>query len=202
MMKKNSQLRQCVVSLAATVMLASAMVSMSGCAPILVGAAATTGVVVATDRRTTGSQLDDATMSTSIMFKINEKYGDKVHVSVASYNGIILLTGEVPDQATSEGAAKIAEKEDRVRAVQNELLVGPLTDLSSRANDSYITSKVKTRFVDSDFSPTHIKVVTERGIVYLLGIVKKEEGDQAVEIARKTSGVKRVIRIFEYSENP
>jgi len=198
-MKKISQPRQWVMSLVALTALASIAVLMSGCAPVLVAGVATTGVVVATDRRTTGSVLDDATMSSSIMFKINEQYGDKVHVGVASYNGIILLTGEVPDVATKEGAGRIAAKEDRVRAVQNELLVGQLSELSSRANDSFITSKVKTRFVDSDFSPTHVKVVTERGIVYLMGIVKREEGEQATEIARKTSGVKQVVRIFEYN---
>jgi osmotically-inducible protein OsmY len=178
---------------------ASAVVSMSGCAPVLVGAAAT-GVVVATDRRMTGAVLDDATMSTAVLYKVNEKYGDKVHVGVTSYNGIILLTGEVPDQVILEGVVQIAAKEDRVRAVQNELLIGPLSDLSSRANDSFITSKVKTRFIDSNFSPTHVKVVTERGIVYLMGLVKRAEGEQASEIASRTSGVKRVIRIFEYND--
>jgi osmotically-inducible protein OsmY len=179
--------------------LASAAISMSGCAPLIVGAAAT-GVVVATDRRTTGAQLDDTTMSAAIVYKVNERYGDKVHVNVTSYNGIVLLTGEVSDQAAMEGVVQIAEGEKRVRAVQNELLIGPVSSLSSRANDSFITSKVKTRFIDSDFSPTHIKVVTERGIVYLMGLVKRAEGEQATEIARKTSGVKRVVRIFEYND--
>jgi osmotically-inducible protein OsmY len=190
------------MSLMALVMLAPVMVPMSGCAPVLIGAAATTGVVVATDRRKTGAQLDDTTISTAIAYKVNAQYGDNVRVSVASYNGIVLLTGEVPDQATLEGVAQMAAKEERVRAVQNELSIEALSSLSSRANDSYITSKVKARFIDSDFSPTHVKVITERGIVYLMGIVKKTEGDQATEIARRTSGVKRVVRIFEYTENP
>ncbi len=202
MKQKVQQPWRWAMPLTALAVLATMVMPMSGCVPVMVGAAATTGVVVATDRRTTGAQLDDTTMSTAVAYNVNAKYGDKVHVNVASYNGIILLTGEVPDQATSDGVAKIAAKEERVRAVQNELLIGPLSDMSSRTNDSYITSKVKTRFVDSDFSPTHIKVVTERGIVYLLGIVKKAEGDQAVDIARKTSGVKRVVRIFEYNEKP
>ncbi|MDR2244543.1 MAG: BON domain-containing protein [Burkholderiales bacterium] len=139
-------------------------------------------------------------MSAAIVYKVNERYGDKVRVGVTSYNGIILLTGEVPDQETLEGVAQIAEGERRVRAVQNELLIGPLSSLSSRANDSYITSKVKTRFVDSDFSPTHVKVVTERGIVYLMGVVRRAEGEQATEIARRTNGVRRVVRIFEYTD--
>lgn len=200
MMGKKSRSWRWVMPLITLAAVTSAAVSMQGCAPLLVGAAATTGVIVATDRRTTGAQLDDTTMSTTLFYKINEKYGDKVHISVTSYNGIVLLTGEVPDQEASEGVAQMAAKEDRVRAVQNELLIGPLSDLSSRANDSFITSKVKARFIDSDFSPTHVKVVTERGIVYLMGLVKKEEGEQATEITRKTSGVKRVIRIFEYND--
>jgi osmotically-inducible protein OsmY len=194
MMQKILQPRQWILPLAALALL----VPMSGCAPVLIGAAATTGVVVASDRRKTGAQLDDTTISTSIAFKVNEQYGDKVHVGTASYNGIILLTGEVPDQATFDGVAQIAAKQERVRAIQNELLIGPLSSLSSRATDSYITSKVKTRFVDSDFSPTHVKVITERGIVYLMGLVKREEGQQAAAIARKTSGVDRVILVFEY----
>jgi osmotically-inducible protein OsmY len=190
------------MSLMALVMLAPVVVPMSGCVPLVVGAAATTGVVVATDRRKTGAQLDDTTISTTIAYKINEKYGDKVHVGTASYNGIVLLTGEVPDQATREDIAQMATKEERVRAVQNELSIEAISSLSSRANDSYITSKVKARFIDSNFSPTHVKVITERGIVYLMGIVKKAEGDQAADIARRTSGVNRVVRIFEYAENP
>jgi osmotically-inducible protein OsmY len=199
MMEKISWPWRWVMPLVTLAVLASAVVSMSGCAPLIVGAAAT-GVVVATDRRTTGAQLDDTTMSAAIVYKVNERYGDKVRVGVTSYNGIILLTGEVPDQETLEGVAQIAEGERRVRAVQNELLIGPLSSLSSRANDSYITSKVKTRFVDSDFSPTHVKVVTERGIVYLMGVVRRAEGEQATEIARRTNGVRRVVRIFEYTD--
>ncbi|MDR0769615.1 MAG: BON domain-containing protein [Burkholderiales bacterium] len=203
MRRKISRLRQGLTPLMALALLAPVLVPMSGCAPLLVGAAATTGVVVATDRRKTGAQLDDTTTSTAIAYKVNAQYGERVRVSVTSYNGIILLTGEVPDQTIWDGVAQIAAKEERVRAVENELLIGSLSSLSSRANDSYITSKVKARFVDSQFSPTHVKVVTERGTVYLMGLVKRAEGAQAADIARKTSGVKRVVLIFEYTdENP
>ncbi|MDR1530096.1 MAG: BON domain-containing protein [Burkholderiales bacterium] len=171
-----------------------------GCVPAVAVGATAGGILVASDRRTTGTQLDDKTIAARISSGLGEKYGDKAHVNATSYNGIVLLTGEVPDQTAAEDAAYIAKQQERVRAVQNELVIGETSSLSSRSNDSYITSKVKARFVDGDFSPTHVKVVTERGIVYLMGLVSQKEGAEATEIARKTSGVKRVVSIFEYTD--
>jgi len=172
---------------------------LSGCFP-LVAAGAAGVVLVATDRRSAGAQLDDATIEARIAGEVATRHGDHAHVAVTSFNGLVLLTGEVPDAAAKEAIAAFARGVERVRGVQDELVVGPPSGLSDRANDAYITSLVKTRFLDAEskFSATHVKVVTERGVVYLMGLVKRAEADAAAAIAASTRGVVRVVKVFEY----
>jgi osmotically-inducible protein OsmY len=123
-----------------------------------------------------------------------------MHLNVTSYNGIVLLSGEAPTVAARDGIEEIARKTDRVRSVQNEMVVGPSTDLSARSNDSYITSKVKARLVEANKVPANlVKVVTERGVVYLRGLVTRQEGEIAASIAATTDGVVRVVKVFEYT---
>jgi osmotically-inducible protein OsmY len=178
---------------------AAATVPLTGCAPVIVAGAAG-AALVATDRRSAGAQLDDTTIETKLATSYASTWGDRAHVSVTSYNGVVLLSGEAPDQAAWAEAGARARATDRVRAVHNELAVGPPTDLATRTNDTYITSKVKTRFVEANrFSATHVKVVTERGTVFLMGLVSRTEADAAGEIAATTSGVARVVRLFEVS---
>ena len=170
----------------------------NACVPAVVVGAAAGGALVATDRRSAGAQLDDQSIELKIATELGTRYGDRIHLNVTSYNGIVLLTGEAPDQATRDAIASYARGVDRVRAVHDEMVVGPTTDLSARTNDSYITSKVKTRFVEANkFSATHVKVVTERSVVYLMGIVSRSEADAAAQIAATTSGVARVVKLFE-----
>jgi len=170
-----------------------------GCVPLVVGAAAGGTVMVATDRRTTGSQVDDELIEDKTAATINERFKGDFHVNVTSYNGIVLLTGEVPAEGAKEDVANIARSTPKVRSVQNELAVGPVTDMSSRSNDTLITSKVKARFVEANkFQINHVKVVTERGVVYLMGVVRRDEGDAAANIASTTAGVQRVVKVFEY----
>jgi len=180
------------------VLLAAAVAPLlTACAPVIVAGAAG-AALVATDRRSTGAQLDDTTIETKIATTVASRYGDTVHFNVTSYNGIVLLTGEVPDVAIRSDVYALARGTERVRSVHDELVVGPVTDLSARTNDSYITSKVKTRFVESDkFSATQVKVVTERSVVYLMGIVTRVEADAAAQIASTTTGVARVVKLFE-----
>jgi osmotically-inducible protein OsmY len=170
----------------------------NGCAPLIVGGAAATGVVMAEDRRTVGTITEDQT----IEFKASNRIGDKVknaHVNVTSYNRMVLLTGEVPDAAAKATAEKSAQAVANVRGAFNELQIGPNSALSARANDTYLTSLVKARFVDAQrFSPVHVKVVTEASVVYLMGLVTRKDADAATEIARTTRGVHRVVRVFEY----
>ena len=172
---------------------------LAGCVPLLVAGAVGGTALVATDRRSVGAQADDEAIELKTGNNIGTGYGDRVHVNVTSFNGIVLLCGEVPTQDLIATIGQIARTTAKVRQVHNEITVGPVSDVGSRTNDSYITSKVKARFVESNkFSATHVKVVTERQVVYLLGIVRRDEGDAAGQIASTTSGVLRVVKLFEY----
>jgi osmotically-inducible protein OsmY len=180
-------------------MLCATSVALSGCVPLVIGAAVGGTALVATDRRSVGAQADDEAIELKIGQNRGNRFGDRVHVNVTSYNGVVLLTGEVPDEASKREMAELARTTDRVRAVHDEVAVRPNTPMSERTNDTYITSKVKARFVEQNrFSATHVKVVTERGVVYLMGIVNRTEGDAAGQIAATTSGVTRVVKVFEY----
>ena len=173
--------------------------AVAGCVPAVIAVGAGGAALVATDRRTTGTQVDDQGIELKIINQANAQYGDRIHLNATSYNGVVLLTGEVPDQGVWASIGNLAKNTEKVRVVQNELVVGSNTDLSARTNDSYITSKVKARFVEANtFPATFVKVVTERGIVYLMGIVTRPEGNAAGEIAATTSGVVRVVKVFEY----
>jgi osmotically-inducible protein OsmY len=184
---------------AAFSLLAAVALSLTACVPLLIGGAIVGTAAVATDRRSTGAQLDDEVIEDKTSFAIHERFKGDFHVNVTSFNGIVLLTGEVPTEASKTDVGAMVLATPKVRAVQNELFVGPVTDLKARSNDTLITSKVKARFVEAaKFQINYVKVVTERGTVYLMGIVRHEEGDAAAEIARTTDGVQRVVKVFEY----
>lgn len=157
------------------------------------------GVVSAIDRRTTGSQVDDEGIELRISNRITERYGDKAHINVTSYNRVVMLTGEAFDVAMRDQVEKIATGIQGVRGVTNEIQIAPISAYSARANDSAITGKVKARFVDANrFNAIHVKVVTEAGVAYLMGIVTEKEAADATELARTTSGVRKVVKVFEY----
>jgi osmotically-inducible protein OsmY len=182
-------------------MLVAGLPFMHGCAPLVVGGAAATGFVLGEDRRTVATMTNDQTIESTVSNRIGDALKGNIHLNVTSFNKAVLLTGEIPDAASREEAERIARAVQNVRVVYNELAVAAIAPLSSRANDTVITSKVKARFVDArKFSPLHVKVVTENGVVYLLGIVKKQEANDATEIARTTSGVRKVVRVFEYQD--
>jgi len=184
----------------ASLTLALAIASMlASCVPVIVAGAAGGAALVATDRRTAGAQVDDEGIELKVVTQAGNLYGDRAHVNATSYNGLVLLTGEVPDQGAWSSLGNFAKAQAKVKAVQNELVVAPATNLSQRSNDSYITSKVKARFVEANkFPPNAVKVVTERGVVYLMGIVTKAEGDSAGDVAATTDGVAKVVKVFEY----
>ncbi len=172
--------------------------ALSGCMAVAVGGAAATGVMVAEDRRTVGTITEDQGIEFKAASRIDEKVKD-AHVNVTSYNRAVLLTGEVPSAAAKADAERVARAVENVRSVFNELQVSGNSSLQARTNDAVLTSKVKARFVDAGkFSPVHVKVVTENGIVYLLGLVKRQEAADATEIARTTGGVRKVVRTLEY----
>jgi len=171
---------------------------LQGCVPLIfVGVGA--GALMAADRRTSGTYVDDESIEWKTSDLITKNFGSLNHVNVTSYNRNVLLTGEVQDENVRVEAERLAGTVTNVRTVVNELVVGPSSSLSSRSNDTAITTNVKTRFVNNKvFSPNHVKIVTEAGVVFLLGIVTRTEGEHASELARTSKGVKKVVRVFEY----
>jgi osmotically-inducible protein OsmY len=168
-----------------------------GCAAAVVGGAGT-AVLVGEDRRTVGTVTEDQGIELKTANRIRDKFKDP-HFNVTSYNRIVLLTGETPDAETKSEIEKIARAVENVRGVYNEITVAGNSSLSARGNDSYLTGKVKGRFIDQQkFNPVHVKVVTESNVAYLLGLVHRKEADDATEIARTTGGVQKVVRLFEY----
>jgi len=183
----------------AILLLLAALPFVQGCAPLVIGGAAATGVIVAQDRRTVGTMTEDEGIEQRASGRLSERFGDKANISVTSYNRMVLLTGQAADEKVRAEAETIARAVQNVRGAYNEVAVAGASSYTARSNDSILTSKVKARFVDSGkFSAIHVKVVTDNSIVYLMGLVKKAEADEATEIARTTSGVQKVVRVFEY----
>ena len=171
--------------------------TLSGCAPLLIGGAAV-GTLVAVDRRTSGSQIEDETIELRAKSRLGEILGSRAHINVTSYNRQVLLTGEVPDAATKQLAEQTVTKVDNVRSVVNELGVMSASTLTQRGTDAFITGKVRASLIDAkDLTATAFKVVTERGAVYLLGRVTQRESERATAVVRQVSGVNRVVRVFE-----
>jgi osmotically-inducible protein OsmY len=162
-------------------------------------AGAGVGALVAADRRTTGTYVEDEEIEWKVVGKMREPQFSAAHVNATSYNRRVLLTGEAPDENVKKQIEDAVRSITNVREVANELQVAGASSLASRGSDALVTSNVKARMVNQPkFSVHNIKVVTEAGVVYLMGLVTPEEGDAAVEIARTTSGVVRVVKVFEY----
>lgn len=173
-------------------------VSLQGCVEMAVVGVGT-AVLSAADRRTTGVQVDDEGIELRASNRVRERFGDKVHVNVTSYNRSVLATGEVPDANARAEIEKLIQGVPGVRGVTNDLQVAGGASLTSRASDATITGKVKARLFDSGkLNPVHVKVVTEASVVYLLGIVTEAEANVAVDVARTTGGVRKVVKVFEY----
>ena len=174
-----------------------AMLLLAGCpAAIIGGGAVAYGTIE--DRRTSGTMIDDDSIETRISRAVRERYGENTHVNVTSFNRSVLLTGEIPEETRRAEIDKVAQGAGNVRNITNELQVGAPSSMGARANDSYITTKVKGRLLDSNkVNPIHVKVVTEAGVVYLMGIVTEQEAADAVDVARNTGGVVKVVRIFD-----
>jgi osmotically-inducible protein OsmY len=176
--------------------------SLSGCAGFLVGGAASISVVH--DRRTTGTVIDDQTIELKLADALTQQLplpGN--HINVNTYNGAVLLTGQVVSVPARQQAEDLARRSDPpVREVYNELVISPPSSLSAQGNDALLTTKVKASLFQihnlPDFDPSRVKIVTEDGVVYLLGLVRPVEADAAAEIASEVTGVRQVVTIFEY----
>ena len=173
------------------------VMGLGACAPLVVGSFVG-GAMVATDRRTSGTQLEDEGIELRSANRIREMVGDRVHVNITSYNRQVLLTGEVPNDRDRQYLAKLVSEVDNVRSVVNELAVMPASSLGDRSTDALITGKIKASMLDSkDIFASAYKVVTERGNVYLMGRVTQREANRATDVARSVGGVKKVVRVFE-----
>lgn len=169
----------------------------TGCAPLIVGGAMVGGGMVALDRRTSGAQVEDQAIELKALSRVRE-LSTLGNVSVTSYNRMLLITGEVPKEADRGTVEQALSRIENVRSVVNELAVAANSSLSARSNDSILSAKVKAQFVDArDLQANAFKVVSERGIVYLMGRVTDREANRAAEVARTVPGVQKVVRVFE-----
>ena len=185
------------LSLLSCVLAGAVLSGLSGCAPLIVGGAVMTGVV-ATDRRTAGTQLEDEAIELKVASAVRQNLGDRVHLNVTSFNRQVLLSGEAATAADRERAEKLAQSQENVKTVVNDLAVMAPSSLTQRTKDTVTTSQIKAAFIDTkDLQSNSIKVVTERGIVYLMGRVTQREAKRATDIARSVGGVAKVVRVFE-----
>jgi hypothetical protein len=171
--------------------------SLNACAPLMVAGFAGSALV-ASDRRTSGTQLEDETIELRSSARVRDALGEKAHVNVTSFNRQVLLTGEVASERDRQIVLGLVEKVENVRSVVNELSITPISTLSERSNDLLITAKVKGSLVDSrDLFANAFKVVTERGTVYLMGRVTQREASSATNVIRNVNGVNKVVRLFD-----
>ena len=169
-----------------------------GCVLAAAGAAAAGGYALGEDRRNVSAITEDQLIERRAAARISDKHRE-THINASAFNRVVLLTGEAPSAEVKASAEAIARSVENARSVVNEIQVGPNSAMSSRANDAFITSKVKGRFIDEKkFNSLNVNVITEAGTVYLMGLVRRQEANDATEIARTTTGVQRVVRVFEY----
>ena len=193
---KHVVMKRLALSLAAAALLSGAL---TACVPLVVGGAAVAGgSLFATDRRTSGTQLEDEGIELRALSRIRGNVGDRVHVNLTSYNRQVLLTGEVPSAQDKQLVEQIVSRVENVNSVVNELAVMGNSSLRDRSSDVLVTGNVKARLLDArDLQSNAFKVVTERGTTYLMGRVTQREADRATAVVRGTTGVQKVVRIFE-----
>ena len=179
-------------------LLAATLGALQGCFPAVV-AGVGSGAMMATDRRTAGAFIEDEAIENKAISQISAKYKNAIHVNVTSFNRHVLITGEAPNEETKTGITRVVAGVSNIKAVSNELVVSGTSSLTSRSSDSLVTADVKLRFLNNKiFQADHVKVITENGTVFLMGLVYHKEADIATEIASTTGGVQRVVKVFEY----
>jgi osmotically-inducible protein OsmY len=172
---------------------------LASCAAPLMFGGVIGGAMVASDRRSAGIQVEDETIEQRSATAIRENFGSKEHISITSYNRQVLITGEVSTDTVRRQVESLIGRVENVRAVVNELALGPASSFSDRSSDAVLVAKVKASMVDTeDVFANVYKVVGERGTIYLMGRVTQREAKRATDVVRGVSGVKRVVRVFEY----
>ncbi len=186
------------VKLALVAALSGLGLGLSACAPLIIGGAVA-AVSLAEDRRSSGVFVDDENIENRALLKVKSRFGNQIHVNITSYNRQVLITGEAASDVLKRGVEEEVLTVAGIKRVHNEMTVGPQAGVFAVGNDTRLTTIVKTRFLEANrFQANHVKVVTEGSVVFLLGIVKRAEADAATQLASTTSGVVRVVRLFEY----
>jgi osmotically-inducible protein OsmY len=176
-----------------------------GCAAAVVGGAAT-GASAVHDRRTVGTFIDDEGIELKARLAIfnDKELNSQIHINIVSINGVVLLVGQAPTEAMRQKAAEIVSTVPKVRLIHNEMSVAAPNSYLTRSSDSLITAKVKAKMFSIDgqenFDPTRVKIVTENGIVYLMGILSHSEADTVTDAARQVGGVQKIVKLFEYTD--
>ena len=179
---------------------------LNGCTAAVVGGATVTGVNIAHDRRTVGTYIDDEgiELKAGAAIRKEKELNKQIHINIISINGVVLLVGQAPTEALRQQAGTITQGIEKVRLVHNEMTVAEPISMKIRSSDSYITTKVKASLFgikgQKDLDPSRVKVVTENGTVYLMGILYHAEATAVAEKASQVSGVKTVVKLFEYMD--
>lgn len=174
---------------------------LQACIPLIVGAGVGAGVMMAEDRRSNATILEDQTIEVKAKNRFEETYQDKLHATVTSYNRYVLITGQAPTEEIRQDLTTIVLEVENVRNVQNEVIVAGNASFTSRSSDAFTTSSVKGRLArNKEIAANNVKVITENGAVFLMGLVTRMEAESAAQTAATTSGVQRVVKVFEYTD--
>ena len=178
--------------------------ALQGCAPVAITGATTAVTTLAADRRTTGTFIEDEAieLKSRLALSDNKELNKRVHINFTSYNTSVLVSGEAPTEEDRQAVVDLVENVEKVTRVYNEIVIAAPSSILSRSADTVVTAKIKAKIIaEKDLSSLHIKVVNENGVTFLMGLVTTEEGDIATEIARRTGGVQKVVKLFEYRES-
>ena len=178
--------------------------ALQGCAPVAITGATTAVTTLAADRRTTGTFIEDEAieLKSRLALSDNKELNKRVHINFTSYNTSVLVSGEAPTEEDRQAVIDLVENVEKVTRVHDEIVIAAPSSLISRSADTVVTAKIKAKIIaEKDLSSLHIKVVNENGVTFLMGLVTTEEGDIATEIARRTGGVQKVVKLFEYRES-
>ena len=181
------------------ILLAFLMPALQSCVPLLIGAGVGAGVMMSDDRRSSATMLEDQTIEIKAKNRLSEKHGNDHTISITSFNRVVLLTGQTPSEEMKQDAPILVLEVPNVRNVQNEITISGTSSVTSRASDTLLTSRVKGRLAQNkDVGANHVKVVTENGTIYLMGLVSRAEAESAAQTAATTGGARRVVKVFEY----
>ena len=175
-----------------------------GCAPMAITGATTAVSTVAADRRTAGAMVEDQAIEVKARLGLADlkDLNDRVHINFTSFNSVVLVSGEAPAEEDRQAVIDLVKNVEKVTVVHDEITIAAPSSLLSRSADAVVSAKIKAKLIaEKDLSTLHIKVITENGVTYLMGLVSEEEGDIATEIARRTGGVQKVVKLFEYREH-